>query len=449
MRWYTKNFQSLQTEERFAEILEELRLAEWDFLFGTETWREDDQEVVDLPDGHMFVGAGGMKGSRGVGIFIHERWKGGFEAFRAINERVGVLDIKVAGIALRLIVVYMPHINYSDKEVDAVYDEVSRERRDAAKHGRRVAVGGDFNAVVGQRGEGGDPAVVGPHGIGRRNARGDMLVWWATMEDLCIVNTKFRKQFEYQWTHNNGINKRQIDYFCFDMTLGRKVTNSEANDGLNVGKDHRCVRVDVKMKVGGSRKAPFNPRKKHTTWGWQPVDRGSYVRDLEGKLEQKFGGKGERDGQRGERCKALEALVVEVAKNHQEVKPQAEEEQSSLGEEVRQLIVERKKLKAGDRAENEEQIKGISKAIQKKLKLHIRTRKRAQVRRVLGEFRGLRQLADIRNNHVKKRLGSVLDMSGKLQSSRQGVVDAFAEFYADLYECKVAGPVVALSLIHI
>ena len=123
---YLKNFQSLETDARFEELLEELKFLEWDIICGTETWRAADEEELDLPSGHLFVGAGGVKGSRGVGFFVHRRWKAGFEAFHAKSERVGVLDITIAGVALRLIVVYMPHTGYSDEEVESVYQTVGR-----------------------------------------------------------------------------------------------------------------------------------------------------------------------------------------------------------------------------------------------------------------------------------------------------------------------------------
>ena len=127
---------------------------EWDVICGTEIWRAEDEEELDLPSGHLFVGAGGVKGSRGVGFLVHRRWKAGFKAFYAKSERVGVLDITIAGVALRLIVVYMPHTGYSDEEVESVYQTVGEARREGARQKRRVAVGGDFNAVVGKWVEG-------------------------------------------------------------------------------------------------------------------------------------------------------------------------------------------------------------------------------------------------------------------------------------------------------
>ena len=41
MRLYTKNVQSVMTQERLQELMEELKMFEWDIIVRTETWREE------------------------------------------------------------------------------------------------------------------------------------------------------------------------------------------------------------------------------------------------------------------------------------------------------------------------------------------------------------------------------------------------------------------------
>ena len=52
---------------------------------------------------------------------------------------------------------------------------------------------------------------------------------------------------------------------------------------------------------------------------------------------------------------------------------------------------------------------------------------------MLADFKALRDIADIRQNWVRKKLPSVLDCQGNLRVERQGIADAFAEFYEVLY----------------
>ena len=56
--------------------------------------------------------------------------------------------------------------------------------------------------------------------------------------------------------------------------------------------------------------------------------------------------------------------------------------------------------------------------------------------KILSELKGLGHIADARNNGVRNKLGSVKDCSGALRTERQGIVDAFAEFYEKLYSSR-------------
>ncbi|GFN90701.1 craniofacial development protein 2-like protein [Plakobranchus ocellatus] len=56
---------------------------------------------------------------------------------------------------------------------------------------------GDFNAKVG---EGREENIVGPHGLGTRNLRGEKLVEWCKMNNLIIGNTWFQQPPRRKWT---------------------------------------------------------------------------------------------------------------------------------------------------------------------------------------------------------------------------------------------------------
>jgi len=47
---------------------------------------------------------------------------------------------------------------------------------------------GDFNAKIG---EGKQDLLVGPHGLGDRNERGDVLMEWCEEKELIVTNTLF------------------------------------------------------------------------------------------------------------------------------------------------------------------------------------------------------------------------------------------------------------------
>ena len=69
-----------------------------------------------------------------------------------------------------------------------------------------------------------------------------------------------------------------------------------------------------------------------------------------------------------------------------------------------------------------------SKLLRKELRAIKRASGVKRIEKILADFRGLGQIADIRANGKRRLLTSVKDLGGTVQSSRQGIVDAFAEF---------------------
>eukprot|EP00973_Karenia_brevis_P004627 633432-Karenia_brevis.AAC.1 len=81
-----------------------------------ETWREEEEELVTLHGGHVWCGSGGSQGKHGVGILLHERWSRCIQRWKAINSRLGLLELSINQLKLGLLVVYMPHCGYPDYE---------------------------------------------------------------------------------------------------------------------------------------------------------------------------------------------------------------------------------------------------------------------------------------------------------------------------------------------
>ena len=70
---------------------------------------------------------------------------------------------------------------------------------------------GDLNAKVGASRE---YYIVGPHGLGDGNARGDSWVEWCITNVQCIMNTWFQNHPRRLWTwvSPDGNTKNQVDY---------------------------------------------------------------------------------------------------------------------------------------------------------------------------------------------------------------------------------------------
>jgi hypothetical protein len=220
LKIYCKNVQSIKTEERLQELFAELELLEaWDVVLLHETWRDAGDEQFEVEAGHVFMGsgtAGVCNNSRGVANVVHRRWSKNVISCTAHSERLCWADIKMGNCSFRLVSTYMPHAWYPDADVEWVYRELSTCKRAAALKHLCFIVGGDFNAVVGQLSDFVDDFGIGPHGLGKRNQRGEDLAAWVAEEMLVVTNICFPKPDSDLWTHAHNNVFRQIDFFCVD-----------------------------------------------------------------------------------------------------------------------------------------------------------------------------------------------------------------------------------------
>jgi hypothetical protein len=127
-------------ETKKADLLSELANREWDFFGVAETWRKAGKEYADLPDGHLLIGSGGTHRRKGVALILHERWSKRVKIWRAVSDRLLVVDLKLGRKVLRIMVAYMPTLEGPAEEVDGVYGEMNRAAEEAEKKGYGVLV---------------------------------------------------------------------------------------------------------------------------------------------------------------------------------------------------------------------------------------------------------------------------------------------------------------------
>ena len=74
-----------------------------------------------------------------------------------------------------------------------------------------VPIGAYFNGHDGE-GNRGDENVMGRYGDKARNAEGQMLVDFATIMEMAVVNTYFKMREEHMLTYKSGGRSTQVDY---------------------------------------------------------------------------------------------------------------------------------------------------------------------------------------------------------------------------------------------
>jgi len=89
------------------------------------------------------------------------------------NDRIIAIKVKAEPVNILVIQVYMPTSEYEDDEVENLYDTLEEIREEDGKGEINSIILGDWNSVVGDESY---RNIVGSHGLGTRNHRGQMLI---------------------------------------------------------------------------------------------------------------------------------------------------------------------------------------------------------------------------------------------------------------------------------
>ena len=94
----------------------------------------------------------------------------------------------------------MPHSSHCSDEHEKVYSDLSELLRKARRQKGIVAIGADFNAVVGRTNDSDfdnriQDKACGRFGFGERNLRGQRVHNFCMLENLSIANIFFDKRF--------------------------------------------------------------------------------------------------------------------------------------------------------------------------------------------------------------------------------------------------------------
>ena len=146
---------------------------------------------------------------------IHRQHVLSFRRFEVITERICAADLDIRDAKFHLISAYMPDTRYDDASVEIAYNQLDTLCDKATQAGRRIVAGGDFNTVVGS-GQVGEEHILGPHGSGTRNARGEGLMNWAEMQDLSFTHSFFNRPVGNRWSYSHGEDRSLIDYILVD-----------------------------------------------------------------------------------------------------------------------------------------------------------------------------------------------------------------------------------------
>ena len=198
-----KNLQSIQTQTRFEDFMVEVDDADFDILLLTETWRSEREEFYKTNDGQNLFLSGSPLGHAGGGICVSKALSRDVldVTFHAYSERLCALHLSFRHRKFQIFACYFPTSWAPDADVEGVYELLNLLLANCRQSGAIPIIGGDFNASIGEAQAGDDVNTFGNSGIGRRNARGQLLMQWVLENGLLVQNRLDHKLLgEDSWT---------------------------------------------------------------------------------------------------------------------------------------------------------------------------------------------------------------------------------------------------------
>jgi exonuclease III len=134
--------------------------------------------------------SGGERAEKSVAIVMHKSVVRSVVKKIVYNDRIIAIKLQAEPINVLMIQMYMPTSEHEDDEVEELYGVIEEILEEDGKGNTNTIIKGDWNSVVGD-----EPYrnIVGPHGIGRKNHRGQMLINFCEGNGLIVSNTWFRK----------------------------------------------------------------------------------------------------------------------------------------------------------------------------------------------------------------------------------------------------------------
>lgn len=247
---------SLFEAGKLANLTREMDRHQVDILGIAETWWPHVGQC-QVDNGIFFYsGNEDPKHRKGVGIVVRQEILKSVIDFVPYSDRTALLKIRAKPNNINIIQVYAPTADSPNDDVEKFYDEIKELLKVTKKHEVNIIMG-DYNAKIGK---GRFDQLVGPHGLGERNERGDRLLQFCQEEYMKITNTWFQLHNRrlYTWKspadRTDTIIRNQIDFILINKRFGSAVKRASTYPGADVPSDHVLLIAVLKLTLAKQRK---------------------------------------------------------------------------------------------------------------------------------------------------------------------------------------------------
>ena len=241
----TWNVRTLYQPGKLENVIQEMQNMNLDILGIAEThWTEEGKIKQEK---HTMIYSGGENHRNGVGIVMKNSVSKSMIGFWTISERVIMIKLKAKPFNINIIQVYAPTQDHDDEEIEKFYQEIQNGIK-YVKSDEIMCIMGDLNAKVGDEKY---QNIIGMHGLGQRNERGERLIQFCQENKLFVANTWFQHPVRklYTWKSPGDISRNQIDYIMFNDRFRNCVKQAKTYPGADINSDHNPVVVKIIVKL--------------------------------------------------------------------------------------------------------------------------------------------------------------------------------------------------------
>ena len=141
-----------------------------DILGIAETHWTEEGKIIQ--GNHTMIYSGGENHRNGVGIVMKNSVAKSMMGFWTISDSVIMVKLQAKPFNINVVQVYAPTQDHDGEEIEKFYQEIQNGIK-YAKSDEVICIMGDLNAKVGDERY---RNIVGMHGLGRRNERGEGLI---------------------------------------------------------------------------------------------------------------------------------------------------------------------------------------------------------------------------------------------------------------------------------
>lgn len=187
----------------------------------------------------------------GVGVLLHKSLEKEISVMKVdyINDRLIHLQLRIksSNVILNISSLYAPQPGCKEKTKTEFWYQFDKLMMSIPDE-QQIIFGGDFNAHVGTSNEGCETEH-GGWGYGSNDTEGEIFLNVASMYNLSIVNTFFKKAPQDLITYSSGKKQKQIDYFLTRNSQINFAKKCEVLPDLNLKLQHKLLLLEIKVNI--------------------------------------------------------------------------------------------------------------------------------------------------------------------------------------------------------